>query len=620
MPKILTMATQCERTDPDKLILWGSGFEQVEVRGYDQIVEAIRHHQPDLAVLDGIGRARFREAKLTVSRIREQPDIRETSLVVLTSLDVSPSEEELLVDAGANIIIPVPSDPLLWNLKLERLVKIPTRHKFRVPVQIVTWTKVRGVDDFVQGVALNISLGGMLLHLPTELAPDMMLDLSFRLPCESSPLSAVGKVVWQDKANQKCGVEFVAQRGDFRERLAHFIDETFESYDNAKSAGDHHRLNFPGETAWELLVRSSEARKRAIMNAAFDCIIAVDQEDRILEFNETAEQTFGYSKKDMLLRRALDKLLPSALCKSLRGQLFDFVSTGDMKRHEIVEDRAWRADGSEFPAEIRVYSTYVEREALLVLYVRDITERKRLMAEYKRSTQLAALGTVAAGVAHEINNPLQGILNYATLIHQHPANIDKVSDFSQRILKETIRIENISRRLLHYSKAHRSETVLCDIQEQVGNILDLLEMKLRREGVFIHRAFADNLPKIFIHPQSIQQVVINLVDNAFDAILGKDLPASEKSIEVSISAHEAECGQLICIQVYDKGIGMHDNVLKHAKDVFFSTKPSSQGTGLGLAIVSDIVEDHKGSFQIESAEGEYTKVRVFLPVTDDSIH
>jgi PAS domain S-box-containing protein len=497
-------------------------------------------------------------------------------------------------------------------LKLERLVKIPARHKFRVPVQIVTWTKVKGVEDLVQGVALNISLGGMLLYVPINLSPDMKLDLSFRLPGDLESLSAVGKIVWRDKINQKCGVEFIAQRGDFRERLARFIDETFEAYNKAKISGDYDQCS-QKETDWEILVRTSDARKRAIMNAAFDCIIAVDQEDRILEFNEAAEQAFGFSKNDMLLHRALDKLLPSSLCKSLRGQLFDFVAKEESSRHEIIEDHARRANGTLFPVEIRALSTYVEREALLVLYIRDISERKKMLTEYKRSAQLAALGTIAAGVAHEVNNPLQGILNYATLIHQYPERTDKTIDLSQRIIKESTRINHISKNLLYYSKANQTEISYCDIRECVESVLYLMETKLCREGFSIERSYADNLPKIPINPQGIQQVVTNLIDNAFDAMRAKDLANSEKVIDVNLSVHEEEDAHLVCIQIYDRGVGMPEEVLRHAKDVFFSTKPSAQGTGLGLSIVSDIVEDHKGSLHIESVAGEYTKVKVFLP-------
>lgn len=613
MSKILITAPSNNLSKAQKAGLWGPGFEQIEVHRYDQVMDAIRDHEPDLVVLEGIGIACFKEVETTVRHIREQTDIRNTSLAILTSLDISPSDEERLADAGANIIIPVPSDPLLWNLKLERLIKIPARHKFRVPVQIMTWTKVKGLEDFVQGVALNISFGGMLLHVPVNLAPDMKLDLSFRLPGDLEPLSAVGKIVWRDKASQKCGVEFVAQRGDFRERLAQFIDETFESYDKVRSSGEY-RHGSSKETDWEILVRTSDARKRAIMNAAFDCIIAVDQEDRILEFNEAAEQAFGFSKNDMLLHRALDKLLPSPLCKSLRCQLFDFVSRGDTSRHEIIEDHARRADGTIFPVEIRAHATYVEREALLILYFRDITERKKMLAEYKRSAQLAALGTVAAGVAHEVNNPLQGILNYATLIHQYPDNVDKVVDLSQRIIQESKRIDNISKSLLYYSKVNQVEASYCNIQECVESALYLMERKLYRDGFSINRTYAANLPKIAINPQGIQQVMINLVDNAFDAMRAKNLPDTEKIIEASIFVHEETDSHSLCIEVYDRGIGMHADVLNHARDVFYSTKPSSQGTGLGLAIVSDIVEDHKGSLHIESVEGEYTKVKVFLPL------
>ena len=205
MRKVLTMTAKDGFPDSEENFLWGSGFERISVAHYDEVLEGIRTHAPDLVVLDGVGKSCLNEAEKTLLNIRRHRKIKDTSLAVLTSLDISPSEEEQLIGAGANIIIPVPSDPKLWNLKLERLISIPTRHRFRVPVQILAWTKIAGRNDFVQGMALNISLGGMLLQLPVKLAPEGKFDIIFNLPGDTKPLSLVGRVVWRNEASQKYG-------------------------------------------------------------------------------------------------------------------------------------------------------------------------------------------------------------------------------------------------------------------------------------------------------------------------------------------------------------------------------------------------------------------------------
>lgn len=118
---------------------------------------------------------------------------------------------------------------------------------------------------------------------------------------------------------------------------------------------------------------------------------------------------------------------------------------------------------------------------------RDITERKKLIKEVKRTAQLAALGTVAAEIAHEINNPIQGILNYATLINQAPEKIERVRDISERIIQEIVRIACITKDLLYYSKDNVVDMIISDVHESIESALTLMETKVKRQGIAIER-------------------------------------------------------------------------------------------------------------------------------------
>ena len=247
----------------------------------------------------------------------------------------------------------------------------------------------------------------------------------------------------------------------------------------------------------------------------------------------------------------------------------------------------------------------------------DITERKMLMMEQTRSAQLAALGTVAAGVAHEINNPIQGILNYATLIKQAPEKTSQVVDISHRIIYESERIASITKDLLYYSRDHTVNMMDLDIKETIERALSLIETKVKRKGIIIKTSFYEQVPLVRAQPQAIQQIVINLVDNAYDALRIKDLPVHEKIIKLSVDMVEKKASHFVSIEVVDNGMGMNKISLLRAKEAFYSTKPSSQGTGLGLSIVNDIVANHGGEFIIESEENVYTRMQVLLPVTLD---
>lgn len=266
--------------------------------------------------------------------------------------------------------------------------------------------------------------------------------------------------------------------------------------------------------------------------------------------------------------------------------------------------------------DVEVYASpiVVKQKKYVFSIIHDITERKKLMEEQSRSAQLAALGTVAAGVAHEINNPINGIINYAHLLKTKPGDADRVQDFSQRISYESERIAKITKDLLHYSKDNREEMKPVDSKELIESALSLIVPKIRPSGITVETDLTEDAPTLVVNPQSIQQIIINLVDNSYDALRYKEVGKEQKIIKVKSSLITKDGQQQLCIEVSDNGIGMSADVVKNAKNAFFSTKPSTEGTGLGLSIVNEIIARHNGEFHIESCEGEYSKLTVCLPM------
>jgi len=270
--------------------------------------------------------------------------------------------------------------------------------------------------------------------------------------------------------------------------------------------------------------------------------------------------------------------------------------------------------------DVKVVSSQVkwcEKEAFLGFF-EDVTEQKKLYEERQRSAQLAALGTVAAGVAHEINNPIQGILNFAELLKLKPEAVEQVKDIAERIDYEGERIAKITGDLLSYAKDSRDEMIFSDMNNLILSATGLIKTKVRHKGINISFDLSDSLSPVLVQPQSFQQIIINLIDNAYDALRCKKDAPDRKMIKIKTSTSEKAEKDFLRVEVDDNGIGMTTDVLEKAQTAFFTTKPSSEGTGLGLSIVADIVKKHDGFMEILSTVGQGTSVGIYIPLKSNA--
>ncbi|MBJ6723777.1 PAS domain-containing sensor histidine kinase [Geomesophilobacter sediminis] len=266
--------------------------------------------------------------------------------------------------------------------------------------------------------------------------------------------------------------------------------------------------------------------------------------------------------------------------------------------------------------EIRCYPILDHRgEVQSVLKVgSDVTSRVRQQEQVVRNGHLASLGELAAGVAHEINNPTHGILNYAEhLIRKFPEE-GRIIDICSRIIKESERIAHIVRALLDFSRNRERGKTPVRIREILDEALTLCKSQLRKDNI---RVFVDdegNLPAILADPQQIVQVILNLVSNARYS-LNQKYPEidSRKTVSVFLgSVPDAETCWLK-VSVTDQGNGIPKQIRHKVLSPFFTTKPSGVGTGLGLSVTNSIIADHGGRLEISSLEGEWTTVSFLLP-------
>ncbi len=247
--------------------------------------------------------------------------------------------------------------------------------------------------------------------------------------------------------------------------------------------------------------------------------------------------------------------------------------------------------------------------------IRSNMDRKRAETEALRAGHLASLGELAAGVAHEINNPINGILNYAQILANKGPDRSRVLDIANRIIKESDRIANIVNSLLSFARDSKEEKKPVLIQEIMSDALALTEAQLKKEGIKLNVKLPKDLPKVIAQSQQIEQVFLNIISNARYA-LNQKYPKNHEAKILDITGESIinNGQQFVKLTFYDRGTGISSKNLDKIVNPFFSTKPANIGTGLGLSISHGIVNDHGGKLDIDSMESKYTKIIIELPV------
>jgi PAS domain S-box-containing protein len=250
----------------------------------------------------------------------------------------------------------------------------------------------------------------------------------------------------------------------------------------------------------------------------------------------------------------------------------------------------------------------------VLLLVSDITEKMAMQAEAMHAAHLASLGELAAGVAHEINNPITGIINYGQILINEcsPGSISK--DIGERIVKEGERIGRIVKTLLSYARDGREEKKPTPVFVVLEESITLTHAQIRKEGIDLQIALPKDLPEVHANFQQLQQCFLNIINNARYA-LNEKYPGRHKDKRFVISGERASIGGYPSVRIifHDQGIGISPQELCLLTKPFFSTKPSGKGTGLGLTITQKIIEDHGGTLNFESVQGEFTRVVIDLP-------
>jgi PAS domain S-box-containing protein len=360
-----------------------------------------------------------------------------------------------------------------------------------------------------------------------------------------------------------------------------------------------------------------EARQGAILAAAEDAIITMDQHLNIREFNPAAESMFGYQRMGILGKHA-GLLLPEPDRATHLAALETYLKTGEGPlAGRQVELKGQRADGTEFPIELTVARVRSESRDAVTGFMRDITARRALEAQLRQSQKLEAIGRLAGGVAHDVNNVLMSIMGSADLLLMQLAPGDPARDEISEIKLSVQRGAGLTRQLLAFSR--RQTTVPRPFV--LDDVVAGMEVMLRRLiGPETELVLAPNQMPVTViaDPAQLEQVILNLVINARDAMPdgGRIVVRTDEALldEATAAAQvDARPGRYARLSVSDEGTGIDEATRARLFEPFFTTKEQGKGTGLGLSIVYGIVRQSGGYVTVASELGHGATFVVHLP-------
>jgi two-component system, NtrC family, sensor kinase len=344
-----------------------------------------------------------------------------------------------------------------------------------------------------------------------------------------------------------------------------------------------------------LAVERAEAdRFRAMVEAMPHGVLLIDPERRVLQANRAASAMLGPVDR---IDAALDRLGLGALIERA-------LDRGAVAPHELHPPggQVWSASASAMLG---------RGGACLgaVLVISDVTESQRLQQELAQSEKMSSLGQMISGVAHELNNPLSSIVGYAQLLRatERPAD-ERMVQRLEVLGREAERCKQIVHGLLSFARRHEPERRAFSLNEAVQSVLSLLAYQLRVDGVRLETEFDARLGLVVGDRHRIEQVVVNLVTNARQALRG-----IARAGAVRVRTHAAgPCAA--CLEVQDDGPGIPEELRSRVFDPFFTTKEPGEGTGLGLSLVYGIVRAHGGQVELVRQAEPGTTVRVTLPL------
>jgi PAS domain S-box-containing protein len=365
----------------------------------------------------------------------------------------------------------------------------------------------------------------------------------------------------------------------------------------------------------------AEAGARAMLDSSLDAVVAIDEDDKIVEWSPQAEVTFGWTRAEAVGQRLTSLIVPERYQARHAAGLAEYRRTGIgpiLGRRRELE--ACARDGRELPVELSITAAETPKGHVFTAFIRDLSARRtsddqRLALEerLRQSERLEGIGRLAGGIAHDFNNILAVVMNYSQFVEDTLPVDSEVRDDVVQIRLAAERGATFTRQLLTF--AHRGAVNPQDVH--LNTVISELRTMLRRtipQSVKIELSLAPDLWTTRIDVGQLEQLLLNLIVNASDAMPdGGTVLVETTNVDLNDSSPIVTPGPYVRIDVIDTGLGMSEDVVARAFEPFFTTKPQGKGTGLGLATAYGIVTQADGTITIQSAVGKGTTIRVQLP-------
>lgn len=346
-----------------------------------------------------------------------------------------------------------------------------------------------------------------------------------------------------------------------------------------------------------------------------DIIQSVDADGRIVYANRRACELLGYTREE-LLGMPIDKLYAPELMEKVKQGFATLRQNGSLSVESLILDK----NGGRITVEIRSFAVYDESGTFLRTFsiLRDVREIKDLQNSLIHTSRLAAIGELSACVAHDISNPLSVIKLYSELLEfqlkdlsaNDPSGIASLQESLESMRKSVDKMEKLVSHLRDFSRSTQAQLEQVDLRQVMGDALFMITNKLEKNNVKLVRRIPEEGCYLMGHGSQLEQVFMNLLGNACDAMKG--LPEATLTIEVTKMDSGPRSGYWKCV-VTDSGAGISPEHRDMIFTPFFTTKPRGQGTGLGLSIVKNIVRRHGGEITVQSEVGKGTSFTVLLP-------
>ncbi|MCG8471232.1 MAG: ATP-binding protein [Desulfobacterales bacterium] len=363
--------------------------------------------------------------------------------------------------------------------------------------------------------------------------------------------------------------------------------------------------------AMEENLKRSNAFLINLIHSAVDGVIAADIRGRIVIFNSAASEICGFSEEEALSGMNIRKVYPRGVAEKIMKKMRGDGWGGKGKVKNLKVDGMNR-DGSRVPIALDAAIVCDEgKEVATIGFFRDMRETLRMEEELKgtqvqllQAEKMASLGKLAAGVAHQINNPLGGILLFARLLLEEYDLPKEARDDVKRILRDAARCRDTVGELLAFARQTRSEMAPFDINQAITRTLFLLESQTLFHNIEIRSQLDLDLPQVMADIQQMNHLFMNIILNAADAMDNEGV--------LTVATGTVRPGRVFA-EISDTGSGIPEPLLKKIFDPFFTTKEAGEGTGLGLSLAYGIIESHGGTIAARNNPEKGATFRVEIP-------